>query len=250
MWDSKKRHLLQNNGNRKAFHVPNTRVISRLQRAWGMIQPNEASCSSESSLSWLQMGQLGDDEKLWEDAPKLCLCICLEILQHRKTPAIQMYNISRNRHVMVADIILPDTEKIKQQIWYTIFNQVWEVYCRSTFQPASSMLASSWAINLYLNLESSKSKSFWGHWQYVWLIMTHESTLTLVIAGFWLVTNGAWESELKCFPLLYSWLLYFIWQVILLSPSLIFHGLSLYFISPFKIVSFFLFRIVWESLTT
>ncbi len=45
-------------------HVPNTGVIERLQRASGVIQSNEASCSSESSLSWLQMGQLGDDEKL------------------------------------------------------------------------------------------------------------------------------------------------------------------------------------------
>lgn len=44
--------------------VPNTGVIPRLQRAWGMIQLNEASCSSESSLSWLQMGLLGENEKL------------------------------------------------------------------------------------------------------------------------------------------------------------------------------------------
>lgn len=61
-------------------HVPNTGVIPRLKRALEVIQPNEASCSSESSLSCLQMGQLGDDEKPWVRGPKLCLCIWLAFL--------------------------------------------------------------------------------------------------------------------------------------------------------------------------
>lgn len=73
------------------LHVPNTGVISRLQRASGVIQPNEASCSSESGLSWLQMGQLGDDEKLWVCGPKLCLCIWPDFLWDKRTPAIQFY---------------------------------------------------------------------------------------------------------------------------------------------------------------
>lgn len=81
------------------LHVPNTGVISRLQRALGVIQPNEASCSSESSLSWLQMGQLGDDEKLWVCRPKLCLCIWLDFLRDKRTPAIQFYIRINTRHL-------------------------------------------------------------------------------------------------------------------------------------------------------
>lgn len=94
-------------------HVPNTGVISRLQRALGVIQPNEASCSSESSLSWLQMGQLGHDEKLWVCRPKLCLCISLDFLCDKRTPAIQFYiriNTSdlQKQWVVVADRTLPN----------------------------------------------------------------------------------------------------------------------------------------------
>lgn len=72
--------------------VANTGVISRLQRALGVLQANEASCSSESTLSWLQMGQLGDDEKLWEGGPKRSLCIVLASIWDKRTPAIQ-FNI-------------------------------------------------------------------------------------------------------------------------------------------------------------
>lgn len=45
------------------------------------------------------------------------------------------------------------------------------------------MLVFSWAINFEVNWRALNSKDSWGHWQHVWLIMTHESTLTLVIAG-------------------------------------------------------------------
>lgn len=100
------------------LHVPNTGVISRLQRAWGVIQPNEASCSSESSLPWLQMGQLGDDEKLWEGGPKLCLCIWLNFLWDNWTPAIQFYtktcSISRSwRRRMVVNKAARQQRKFK-----------------------------------------------------------------------------------------------------------------------------------------
>lgn len=63
------------------------------------------------------------------------------------------------------------------------------------------MLVFSWAINFEVNWKSSNSKDSWGHWQHVWLIMTHESTLTLVIAGYWWVGNSTWEFEGKRFPL-------------------------------------------------
>lgn len=190
------------------FHVPNIGVISRLQRALGVIQPNEASCSSESSLSWLQMGQLGDDEKLWEGGPKLCLCIWLYFLWDWKTPAIQFYikiNIQPFQKEESAGgrglcQTLRKKTQIKNQSWYTIFNQVWKVYCRGTFQSVLSMLVFFWAINFEVNWRSSSCKDSWGHWQYVWFIMTHKSTLTLVIAGFWLVGNSAGELEKKRCP--------------------------------------------------
>lgn len=69
------------------------------------------------------------------------------------------------------------------------------------------MLVFSWAINFEVNWRALNSKDSWGHWQHVWLIMTHESTLTLVIAGIWWARNSAWQLKGKWFPLHHSRLL-------------------------------------------
>lgn len=69
------------------------------------------------------------------------------------------------------------------------------------------MLVFSWVINFEVNWRSLNSKDSWGHWQHVWLIMTHESTLTLVIAGSWWAGHSTWEFEGKWFPLPHSSLL-------------------------------------------
>lgn len=133
-------------------HVPNTGVISRLQRALGVIQPNEASCSSESSLSWLQMGQLGHDEKLWVCRPKLCLCISLDFLCDKRTPAIQFYiriNTSdlQKQWVVVADKTLPNLvgkkkntqmQNQKADTQYPIGSGK-SIECRGTFQSVLSI---------------------------------------------------------------------------------------------------------------
>lgn len=139
------RKKVQKNGNRKKPHVPNTGVTPRLQRASGVIQPNEASCSSESGLSWLQMGQLGDDEKLQVCMPKLCLCIWRDFLWDKETPAIRS-DIKTNTQDLQRqescgggqDFTRPygkNLPKSKPERWYTISNQVWEVYWMQGYIP-------------------------------------------------------------------------------------------------------------------
>ena len=108
------------------------------------------------------------------------------------------------------------------------------------------MLVFSWVINSEVNWRSSNSKDSWGHWQHVWLIMAHESTLTLVIAGYWWVGSLRESGFLSFFPPLYRQdymgVFFFFWQAILLSPfslSLTFQSILLFFISPSSVVGFF-----------
>lgn len=68
---------------------------------------------------------------------------------------------------------------------------------RETFQSILSMLVFSWAINFEVNWRNLNSKCSWGYWQHVWLIMTHESILRMVIARFWSSEWGTWEFEGK-----------------------------------------------------
>lgn len=128
------------------------------------------------------------------------------------------YNLSRSRKVL-RQRTLPDlVEKISKL--KTRADTQYSIKSGKSIVGGHSIcikyISLFWAINFEVNWRSSNSKDSWGHWQYVWLIMTHKSTLTLVIAGFWLVGNFAWELKRKWFPL--SSYFFFFWQTFLLSP--------------------------------
>lgn len=247
----------------------NSGVISRLQRALGVIQPNEASCSSESSLSWLQMGQLGDDEKLWEGGPKLCLCILLNFLRDKRTPAIQFYIKINMRHFQGQkrcggrqDFVRLCGKNTPSKQIHNIQSGLGSLLNEKDIPICIKyMLVFSWAINFEVNWRSSNSKDSWGHWQHVWVIMMHESTLTLVIAGFWWVGQylGVWGKAVSShppspsfFPLYrqdYKGVLFFL---LASNPSLSIFSIShlpqhpVFFISPSSIVGMFLWKkTVW-----
>lgn len=134
-WSSqkKKKHLVQKNWNRKTCMCQTQGSFQDCRGHQEWYNPMRQSCSSESGLSWLQMGQLGDDEKLWVCRPKLCLCIWLDILWDKRTPAIQFYIRVNTQHLQKLesrrDFARHCWKKYsKPESWYTISNQVWEVY--------------------------------------------------------------------------------------------------------------------------
>lgn len=241
-WNSQKRHLVKKKVEIEKPHVPNTGVTPRLQRASGVIQPNEASCSSDSSLSWLQMDQLGDDEKLWVCRPKLCLCIWLDFLWGRRTPAIQFYFRINTEDLQKHERCsgrqgfarpcgkkkTPQSKTIK--LIHNIQSGLGNLLNVGDIpNHIKYMLVFSWAINLEVNWKTWNSRNSWGHWQHVSLIMTHESTLTSIIAGYWWAGKqclGVSVKAISSHPLLSSFFLqarlqrkyFFLLLLLYLSP--------------------------------
>lgn len=188
--------------------MPNTGVISADCRGHQeQCSPNEASCSSESSLSWLQMDQLRDDEKPRVCGTKLRLCIWLDPLYRRKAPAIQFYLKYKRSPEACA------------WSWQTSFYQIFrgkkgeeKKKTRKLIRNIQSglgnplnvgnipilikyMLAFSWAINFKVNWKTWNSRNSWGHRQHVSLIIAHESALTSVIEGYRWPLNSAQEFQ-------------------------------------------------------